>query len=112
MEKRLFSHDPTFGITRYAYLDDEKDMLHIETVQDIRTIIEINKKEYNETEKSTRYGDGMHRVANIPLNILESLMQQGILVPGKKGDGDGNKRFKKWLNDPDNRFFKTRNGRV
>lgn len=112
MQKRLFSHDPTFGITRYAYLDDEHDKLHIETVQDVETIIAINKAEYNETERSTRYADGLHRVANIPLNVLEMLMQKGILVPGKQGDGDGNKRFKAWLNDPDNRFFRTRNGRV
>jgi len=43
-------------------------------------------------------------VASIPLNLYYDLKRQGIV--------DDPARFKKWLNDSDNRFFRTRGGRV
>lgn len=112
MERRLFDYNPTFGITRYFLYDEERDLAHIETVQDVEGIIESNLRQRNETDKHTRYGDGMHKVATVPMNILEKLMMDGIVVPGKHGDGDNNKRLAAWLNDSDNRVFRTRNGRV
>lgn len=112
MDKRLFDRNPLFGITRYSYYDPDKDLLHIETVQDVEPVIELNKAQFNNTDERASWTDGMQKVATIPLHILEDLMAKGILVPGKQGDGNGNKRFKAWLNDRDNRFFRTRPGRV
>jgi hypothetical protein len=111
-QRRLFDYNPVFGITRYSYYDPDKDELHIETVQDVEPLLELNKAQFNSTDEHARYADGMNKVATIPLHILEDLIQKGILVPGKHGDGNGNKRFKAWLNDRDNRLFRTRPGRL
>jgi len=112
MDKRLFDHNPVFGITRYSYYDADRDELHIETVQDVEPVVESNKAQFADTDERARWGDGLQKVATLPLNVLEDLMQKGILVPGKHGDGEGNKRLRAWLNDPENRFFRTRPGRV
>ena|ERR1700749_2091086 len=113
MDKRLFDSNPLFGITRYSYYDEDKDLFHIETVQDIEPIVEHNRAQRVETDKHTPWGnDGATKVATIPLNILEKLMADGILVVGKNGDGEGNRRLKAWLNDRDNEVFRTREGRV
>lgn len=113
MRRKLFDQNDELGITRWAYLDDEKDELHIETVQDYTPIIEANKRAMNDSGgRRARYNDGMHHVATLPLNLLEKLMADGILKVGKNGDGEGNKRWKAWLNDPENRFFRTREGKI
>lgn len=113
MERKLFDHNPDFGVTRWAYLDPEKDEIHIETVQDATAIIEANKRAMADSGgRNARYNDGMHHVATLPISVLEDLMAKGILKVGKNGDGEGNKRWKAWLNDPDNRFFRTREGKV
>jgi len=46
----------------------------------------------------------MARVASIPLNVYYDLKRRGI--------ADDPKAMKKWLNDPDNRVFRTREGTV
>jgi len=112
MDKRLFDYNPTFGITRWSYYDPEKDLFHIEAVQDVAPVMEQNKALFNSVDENARWHDGLHKVATIPLHILEDLIQKGVLVPGRDGDGEGNKRFKAWLNDRDNRFFRVRPGRV
>ncbi len=112
MKKKLFDYNPDFGITRWAYLDDENDQLHIETVQDATPIIEANKRALAATGRRDRYNDGMHHAARLPMAVYEDLIQRKILVIGKNGDGEGNKRFKQWLNHPDNRFFRVREGKV
>jgi hypothetical protein len=46
----------------------------------------------------------MHKVASIPMTLFYDLKKQGII--------DDPARLKAWLNNPDNRFFRTRPGRV
>jgi len=46
----------------------------------------------------------MAKVASIPMNIYFDLKQRGILNDQKK--------MKQWLNDPDNKYFRTRPGLV
>lgn len=110
MDRRLFDRNDAFGITRYSHYDEDRDLLIVETWQDAQAIIDQNAAQRLGTDKHTRYGDGMQKVATIPLNILEDLMQKKVLVPG--GDGEGNKRLRAWLNDADNRAFRTREGQV
>jgi len=43
-------------------------------------------------------------VASIPLNVYYDLKQKGII--------DDAKAFKRWLNDSENRFFRTKPGKV
>lgn len=104
MEKRLFDVIPEHGITQYWHYDDQSDKATIESVQSHTHITEANKSVFNETSAHARYQDGMQKVARIPLVILQGLMQRGIL--------QDKKRFKEWLNDPQNRHFRTRPGKV
>ncbi len=103
LDRRLLEHDPLTGETEYYCYDDVEDTFSIETVVDVEPLIELNKAQFNAQEKHTRWGDGA-RVASIPLSIYFELKRKGIL--------DDPAEMTKWLNDPDNRVFRTRPGRV
>lgn len=103
-DRRVLSHDPVTGITKWFHWDDSNDTFLIETGMQqpvLENILEENKKKFNDAP--TGWGDGKP-VATIPLHILFDLKKKGIL--------DDETAFKRWLNDPDNRFFRTRPGRV
>lgn len=99
---RLLSHDAETGITKYWH-DNGDGTYTIRTEQDMAAIIASNKKQSNATDKHTKWGE-MSKVASIPLTVYYELKQKGIL--------DDQAALKKWLNDPDNRFFRTREGKV
>ena len=81
----------------------------IETKQDVSDIVERNKREYN--NNSTKWGDDVfdNKIASIPMTVVDKLNQQGIMRGFHVLD---QKAFFKWLNDPDNRFFRTKQGRI
>ena len=54
-------------------------------------------------DKHAKYGE-WSKIASIPLSIYYELKKKGIT--------DDPKRLKKWLNDPDNKYFRTRGGRA
>ena len=88
---------------------DTTDGKVIEVVQDVSDIIERNKIEYN--NNSTKWGDELfdNKIASIPMTVVDKLNQQGIMRGFHVLD---QKAFTKWLNDPENRFFRTKQGRV
>lgn len=113
IDTRLFDRNELFGITRISHYDSDNDTFTIETFQDCDVIVEANRREFNATDERARYNDGIHKVATLPLAVLEDLQQKGIFSPGKTNIyHDGGKRFRKWLNDSDNRAFRTRPGKV
>lgn len=80
----------------------------IETSQDITGIIEGNKAQFNAIDEKAKWGEWT-KVASIPNVVVDELNKQGIM----RGFGVlDEKRFKAFLNDPDNRFFRTRPGQV
>jgi len=97
-QKRLFGHDPLTGITQYWHVTDKGEYV-IETQQNVTAVAEANKRQYNDTPD--RYRD-VNKVASIPLNVYYDLKRRGI--------ADDTKKFKQWLNDRDNRVFRTRAG--
>lgn len=101
MQKRIFDTDPLTGITRYWHVKDNGEFV-IETEQRL-SVDESNTRARNATDKHTKWGD-MSRVASIPLSVYYDLKRKGIV--------DDPKAIKKWLNDPDNRAFRTREGTV
>jgi len=101
MTKRIFDTDPLTGITRYWHMRDNGEFV-IETEQKI-DVDDSNARFRNQTDKRTKWGD-MARVASIPLSVYYDLKRRGI--------ADDPKAMKKWLNDPDNRAFRTREGTV
>lgn len=101
---RLFSSDPLTRV-RTLWHEDVDGNVTIETQHDVEDIIDLSKASYNSTDERARFGKGvMHRVAQIPMPILMELERRGITKDPKA--------FKKWLNDPDNRVFRTRPGKV
>jgi hypothetical protein len=83
----------------------------IETKQDISDILEQNKKEYNSYDERARWSDHVfgNKVASIPMTVIDELNKQGIMRGFAVLD---EKRFKAWLNERDNRVFRTRTGVV
>ena len=94
--------------TQTAYNTDDGQIV-IATEQDVTDIIEQNKKEFNLTP--SRWGDDVfdNKIASIPLTVIDDLNKQGIMRGFHVLD---QKRFRAWLNNPDNRFFRTRQGNV
>lgn len=104
IETRFFHAIPEFGIVEKWHYDDATDTATIETVQDVEGVLELNRAEYNATDERARYKDGAHRVACIPMVVLQDLRKRGI--------ADDPARMRAWLNDPENRYFRTRPGVV
>jgi len=102
MDKRLFDHDPLTGITRWFHWDDAEDAFYIQTQQETEDLIDQNKREANDT--SNGWSGDWHKVASIPLTIFMQLQKEGIV--------DDQEAMKKWLNDPNNAYFRTKHGRV
>lgn len=102
-EKKLFDKDDALGITRIWHYDPDTDQATIETRQDVSAIIEENKNEYAQIDERARWGEWT-KVASIPMSIYYQLKREGKL--------DDQEYMKKWLNDRDNQFFRTRPGEV
>ena len=81
----------------------------INTYQDVEPILEENKRDlnsYGSLLNSGKTGEGV-RVASIPLNVWAQWM--------KETNGEIQKDhnlMKKYLNDPDNKYFRTTPTRV
>lgn len=99
--KLPFSYDPVLGIKRTFHWDDTNDTFLIQTTQETEEIVEANKAAYNEAPD--RWGE-FTRVASIPISVYWDLKKKGI--------ADDDAAMKRWLNDSDNRFFRTRRGEV
>ena len=89
------------NITTEAHYDNIEDKLIINTVQEVEPVIEQNRRDFNDAP--ARHGE-FTRVASIPLVVVHMLMRKGIW-----GDRVAMKR---WLNDPENKYFRTRPGTV
>lgn len=81
----------------------------IATEQDVTDIIEQNKQEYNMNTGRWKEDVLENKIASIPLTVIDTLNQKGIM---KGFDVVDQKKFRDWLNDPDNRFFRTRQGKI
>ena len=103
MESNILSADQETLVTETHHYDEETGTNYLEQVQDVTDIVEENKALYNLSDGVPRFGDGK-RVASIPMVIYMELQRQGITKDPVA--------FKRWLNDPDNRCFRTLPGVV
>ena len=105
MAKKIINN----GINTTEFKDDGEDLI-IEQKQDITHLVESNKAEYNSYDTKAKWGDTLNnKVASIPLTVFQDLEKQGITRGFTVIDMP---RFKQWLNDPNNRVFRTRPGRI
>jgi hypothetical protein len=98
-----------FRSRKAHFLDDEKVV--IETAQDVSEIVEDNRRAFNSYDERARWSDNLfgNKIASIPLTVIDQLNKDGIMRGFHVIDQT---RFKHWLNNPDNRAFRTRPGRV
>jgi hypothetical protein len=99
MSTRSFSSDPIRKIRKKIIT--QGDELVVATEQDVTDLVEENKRLYNDAP--SRHGE-LDRVASIPITLYFDLKKKGIM--------DDEKKLRDWLNDNENRFFRTRPGRV
>jgi len=88
---------------------NDKDEITIKQEQDVSALMDQNKKEYNNAE--SKWSDQLfgNKVASIPYTAIDYLNKQGIMKGFSVLD---QKRFFGWLNDPENRFFRTKPGHL
>ena len=104
--KRLFNETPEQLIRRIHHAHGDEQA--IETVQDITETVETNQFNYNERSGS-RWNNFVNHVASIPTSIYYRLVREGVIDDHNDPEMKG---LSKWLNDPDNRVFRTRDGRL
>ncbi len=109
MKKYLETVD---GEIRTALSDgDGGIVIHSQT--DLTDFAEHTKAQYNNNPSKTGWSgevfDPKNKIAELPLAIINDLNAKGIMRGFHIQDP---KALKKWLNDPDNRVFRTRGGEV
>ena len=108
MKKRLVSRDSLTGRETHAHFDEDGKII-FESSQNVDALLSQNMKERNNYRSNSLIGDTQkhhQKVAEIPTALYHQLIQE--LGQPK----DNPKGWKKWLNDYDNRFFRTNGGRV
>lgn len=105
--KQVLRQDADTKVVQTAYSDGDGGLL-IETKQDISAIIEQNKREYAAKDQRSKWGE-WDKIGSIPLTVFQELNKLGICRGFMVMD---QKKMKDWLNDPDNRHFRSRPGRV
>ena len=90
-------------------LTDANDNAVIKQEEDLTPYIEQNKKEYNASSSTWSSNPLGNKIASIPNIVIDQLNKDGIMKGFQVVD---QKRFFKWLNDPDNRYFRTKQGKL
>ena len=88
------------GVTYTTTVENDGTMV-ARALQDVEPILDLNKHKRDEFR---RYDGEFHQAASIPNVIVDQLMKNGIWHDPK--------RLKDWLNDPDNKAFRTSKGKI
>jgi len=98
MDTEILNENPVAQTQELFHEDEAAGRVYLELIQDVSEIVEANHALYNLSDGVPRYGD-MKRVASIPMVVYTDLQRRGIAQDPAA--------FKRWLNDPDNRAFRT-----
>jgi len=89
--------DHKLGYKHEFATEDDKVIYH--TTQDVQPVLEhVKQLSYNKPGKDLRH------VAEVPMVIYQQAMREGW--------AKDQKAWKKWLNNPDNKLFRTWKGKV
>lgn len=104
--KRLLDYDP--GVSREWYWSNpDTGEVALETEWNVTSVVEDAKAGYNATDERARWRGDMNHVAYLPNYVVEHYRTRyGINLHTDK------EALKWWLNNSDNRCFRTRPGRV
>jgi hypothetical protein len=101
MTKRLIAVDPLTGTASYVDYNEADDSYTLVDEVDVTQLIERNKRLYNDAP--ARFGE-LADISSIPMLLRHKLIREGIW--------NDPKARRKWLNDSDNRAWRTRPGRL
>jgi hypothetical protein len=104
MTTKLFDFDPITGTKKLWHYDADKDQATIQTVIDATNVVSANRERFDSFDEKAGWKGDMHHVASIPMALFYQMKAEGKL--------DDQAYMKRWLNDPDNRAFRTRPGEV
>jgi len=105
-----FEKEVKYESLRPTYVHDEPDgSITVNTVQDVEELLHETQFDKNSYGSPLTFGKQHHgmRVASIPFNVWETWMKEtnGELQKDPK-------ILKKYLNDPDNKYFRTTPTRI
>ncbi len=93
------------GIQTDLFYDAETDRMVVNRTQDVESILEANKRKYNDFgDRHLHRGETFHHAASIPNIVIERWIKEYGTNPLDKGNEALLKRI---LNDPDNKFLRT-----
>lgn len=96
MAKRTIIDSQSGLISEFA-TEDDKNIYH--TTQNVQPILDnVKNLSYNKQRKELKH------VAEVPMVIYQKAIREGW--------ANDRKKWKKWLNDPDNKLFRIWQGRV
>jgi hypothetical protein len=104
MAQKVMDRDALTGTETIFHSHSNSDEYAVESRQDVSEIITGAKELRKNTSRKTPYGDGLTRVASIPMVMYADWV--------KKGYTKDQKKMKQLLNSPDLRYFRTREGKV
>lgn len=103
--RAVMDYDPlTKTKTTFHAMDDDKFV--VATEADVTDLIEANKLKYNDVDERARFGEKSWVVASLPMHVYFDLLQRGII------DKHDDTKLMKWLDDPENRYWRTRPGKL
>ena len=98
------------GVTRIAHSDGDGGLV-IQSVTDMSDFVEHTKAQYDDNSTGKGWGDNpldpKNKIATLPTEIVNELNKMGIMRGYYITDQNA---LKKWLNNPENRVFRTRGG--
>ena len=100
---RLFDYDPVAKTKQFFHFNHADDSGVIETLQDCTDIVEDAKGKFNLIDERAGWKGDIHHVAQIPNSVFFAL---------PKALREDPKALKRWLNDPDQKAFRTRPGKL
>lgn len=102
---KILDYDPVTGVQEIFHKTD--DGFAIQTVQNVENVLNNNKRALNEDSGNYR-GANYHHVAAIPIVVAQKWRKE------LNGDDPFAAHNRKWLisklNDPDNKFMRTKGG--
>lgn len=96
-----FDYDPVTRVRETFNFDLDTGEFWVQPEQDVK-VDEVAKALHADTDERARWRDGLNHVGYIP-----AIFQQ--MHPELMYDDEA---LKAWLNDPDNRAFRTRPGKI
>ena len=104
---RVIGYNPVTKIVERHHYDPHTGQQVLETVGDVTEIAEDSKARFAMVDERARWRDGFNHVASVPLQIIDKVRREtGVNLLTDRA------AMKEFLNNSDNRVWRTRPGRL